>query len=466
MSDIVTRFAPSPTGFLHIGGARTALFNWLIAKNLNGKFLLRIEDTDRKRSTPEAVDAIISGLKWLGIEWNGEPYSQFKRQQRHIEVAKELLVKGMAYECFCTPKELDEMRKKARQNGSSRLYNGLWRDKTRSKAQSKIDPVIRLKVPLEGSTTMNDSIQNSITVSNTTLDDMILLRADGTPTYMLAVVVDDHDMNISHVVRGDDHLTNTFRQIQIYNAMDWELPVFAHMPLLHGQDGNKLSKRHGALGVESYRDMGFLPEAVNNYLLRLGWSHGNDEIIGLEDAIKWFNISNVGKSASRFDLDKLNNINSHYMKQCDNKRLTKLLLPEISKILETELTPEIENRLETGMKILKYRVRNIKELVDNAAIYYKKRPLNLDAIAIKALDEDALETIKKLRASLVNIEPWTVKDLKKTINKMAELYDKKLGKIAQPLRFALCSSMPAPGIFDVMEVLGKEETLGRLDDVL
>ena len=331
---VVTRFAPSPTGFLHIGGARTALFNWLIAKNLNGKFLLRIEDTDRQRSTQEAVEAIIEGLKWLGIEWNGEPYSQFERRERHAEVANKLLSKGLAYRCYCSPEELDHMRKTARKNGSSRLYNGLWRDKTGSAPQNKIEPVIRLKVPLEGATTIKDAIQGSVTVSNNTIDDMILVRADGTPTYMLAVVVDDHDMNISHVVRGDDHLTNTFRQIQIYNAMDWKLPVFAHMPLLHGQDGNKLSKRHGALGVGSYRDMGFLPEAINNYLLRLGWSHGNDEIITLEDAIKWFNISDVGKSASRFDMDKLNSINSHYMKECDNNRLTKLIMPEISNVKE------------------------------------------------------------------------------------------------------------------------------------
>ena len=279
MSKVITRFAPSPTGFLHIGGARTALFNWLTAKNQNGKFLLRIEDTDRKRSTNEAVEAIYSGLKWLGIEWDGEPYSQFEQQERHITIVNQLLAQGKAYHCYCTPEELEEMRKKARAEGKTRLYNGLWRDKHPSNAPKNIEPVIRLKVPLEGNTSFTDRIQGSITVSNETLDDMILLRADRSPTYMLAVVVDDYDMNITHVIRGDDHLTNTFRQIQIYRAMGWRLPTFAHIPLLHGADGTKLSKRHGALGVNAYREMGILPESLKNYLLRLGWSHGNDEII-------------------------------------------------------------------------------------------------------------------------------------------------------------------------------------------
>ena len=369
MSEIITRFAPSPTGFLHIGGARTALFNWLMAKNLNGKFLLRIEDTDRKRSTQEAVDAIITGLQWLGIDWDGEVYSQFERRQRHNTVANELLAKGMAYRCYCTPEELNKMRETARAKGSSRLYNGLWRDKDKSMAPGNISPVIRLKAPLIGETTIEDAIQGSVTVSNETLDDMILLRADGTPTYMLAVVVDDHDMNISHVVRGDDHLTNTFRQIQIYKAMNWSLPIFAHMPLLHGQDGSKLSKRHGALGVDAYRDMGFLPEAVNNYLMRLGWSHGDDEIITQENAISWFDIANIGKSASRFDITKLNNLNGHYMKKCDNDRLVQLMLPEISKLLETELTPQIESRLKDGILDIKYKVSNINEAIDKSVVY-------------------------------------------------------------------------------------------------
>jgi glutamyl-tRNA synthetase len=466
LREIITRFAPSPTGFLHIGGARTALFNWLIAKKLNGKFLLRIEDTDRKRSSQEAVDAIITGLQWLGIDWNGEVYSQFERRQRHAAVATELLAKGMAYRCFCTPEELTKMRETARTAGNSRLYNGLWRDKDESLAPDNISPVIRLKAPLNGKISIDDAIQGSITVSNENLDDMILLRADGTPTYMLAVVVDDHDMNISHVVRGDDHLTNTFRQIQIYRAMNWNLPIFAHMPLLHGQDGAKLSKRHGALGVDAYRDMGFLPEAINNYLMRLGWSHGDDEIITQEDAIRWFDITDVGKSASRFDIDKLNNLNGHYMKKCDNDRLVQLILPEITKLLKIKITPRIKGRLKNGMNSLKYKVCNIKELIDNSIVYCINRPLIIDPKAAKVLDKNGLNIIKTVRANLVNLEPWTDKKLTETIKEFAEKSNTDLGKIAQPLRSALCGSMPASGIFEVMKVLGKEETLDRLNDVL
>jgi glutamyl-tRNA synthetase len=333
-------------------------------------------------------------------------------------------------------------------------------------APDNISPVIRLRAPLNGETTIEDSIQGSVTVSNETLDDMILLRADGTPTYMLAVVVDDHDMNISHVVRGDDHLTNTFRQIQIYKAMDWGLPIFAHMPLLHGQDGSKLSKRHGALGVDAYRDMGFLPEAVNNYLMRLGWSHGDDEIITQENAISWFDIANVGKSASRFDITKLNNLNGHYMKKCDNDRLVQLMLPEISKLLETELTPQIESRLKDGILDIKYKVSTINEAIDKSVVYCVSRPINYDAEALKILDGNSREIIKKVRANLVNLEQWTVENLTKVIHEFAKKSNTGLGKIAQPLRLSLCGSMPATGIFEVMKVLGKEETLGRLDDIL
>ncbi len=466
LSKIITRFAPSPSGFLHIGGARTALFNWLIAKNQGGKFLLRIEDTDRKRSTSEAVDAIFTGLNWLGINWDDEAYSQFERQKNHTIIANELLAKGKAYHCYCSPEELVDMREKARAQGSSRLYNGFWRDKDPLSAPSNIAPVVRLKVPLKGDTSFRDAIQGSVTVSNRTLDDMILIRADGTPTYMLAVVVDDHDMNISHVVRGDDHLTNTFRQIQIYKAMDWDLPIFAHMPLLHGADGGKLSKRHGALGVDAYREMGFLPEAVNNYLLRLGWSHGNDEIISQEDAIKWFDITNVGKSPARFDLDKLNNLNGHYIKKCDNKRLISLIQPEISKLLKTELSREVENRLKNGIENLKFRINNIRELIDNALIYCVNRPIKIEGKSNKILDKNGLNIIKKVRDKLVDLEPWTDENLTKEIHLLAEQSETGLGKIAQPLRSVLCGTMPAPGIFEVMKVLGKEETLGRIDDVL
>jgi glutamyl-tRNA synthetase len=466
LSKVITRFAPSPTGFLHIGGARTALFNWLFAKHHGGKFLLRIEDTDRKRSTDEAVEAILAGMKWLDLNWDGEAYSQFERRDRHIEIANQMLAEGKAYRCYCSPEELTEMREKARAAGSTRLYDGTWRDRDPSEAPGGIDPVIRLKAPLDGETTIDDAIQGTVTVANDTLDDMILLRADGTPTYMLAVVVDDHDMEISHVVRGDDHLTNTFRQIQIYHAMGWPLPIFAHMPLLHGADGAKLSKRHGALGVEAYRDMGFLPEAVNNYLLRLGWSHGDDEFIDREHAIEWFDLEDVGKSASRFDLDKLNNLNSHYINECDTDRLVALVLPEVSKLLDGKMSPEAETRLTNGMNGLKERVSNILELAENAQIYSVIRPLKIEGKAAKNLDESGRQMIEKARKKLADLSPWKQDDLKQMIQAMAEEADIGLGKIAQPIRAALSGSMPSPGIFEVMEILEKEETLARLDDVL
>lgn len=466
MSKVITRFAPSPTGFLHIGGARTALFNWLFAKHHGGTFLLRIEDTDRKRSTEEAVEAILGGMKWLGLDWDGEAYSQFERQQRHSEIANQMLAEGKAYRCYCTPEELTEMRENARAAGNTRLYDGRWRDRDPSDAPEGLDFVVRLKAPLEGKTTIEDAIQGTVTVANETLDDMVLLRADGTPTYMLAVVVDDHDMEISHVVRGDDHLTNTFRQIQIYTAMGWDLPIFAHMPLLHGADGAKLSKRHGALGVEAYRDMGFLPEAVTNYLLRLGWSHGDDEIISREQAIEWFDLDGVGKSASRFDMDKLNNLNSHYINECDNDRLVELVLPEVTKLLDGKLAPDAESRLKIGMTGLKDRAKNILELADNARVYSINRPLVIEGKAAKNLNENGLKMIQESRQKLADLESWDHENLHKTITGIAEAAELGLGKVAQPLRAALSGSMPSPGIFDVMETLGKAETLARLDDVL
>ena len=358
------------------------------------------------------------------------------------------------------------MREKARAMGSSRLYNGLWREKDRASAPSNIDPVIRLKVPLVGSTTFTDAIQGTISVSNDTIDDMILLRADGTPTYMLAVVVDDHEMNISHVIRGDDHLTNTFRQIQIYKAMEWDLPIFAHMPLLHGTDGAKLSKRHGALGVDKYRDMGFLPEAINNYLLRLGWSHGDDEIINQEQAIKWFNIANIGKSAARFDLDKLKNLNSHYIKKSNNERLIELIKPSIRKLLPNDLTTKADSCLKIGIENLKVRASDINELAKNALVYCVDRPIEINDKSSIYLDESGLIFIKIVCDNLEKLEPWNDRSLKETIQSIAEKSEIGLGKIAQPLRSALCGSMPAPGIFEVMNVLGKKETLGRLNDVL
>ena len=465
MPKVVTRFAPSPTGFLHIGGARTALFNWLYAKHHGGEFLLRIEDTDRKRSTDEAVAAIYGGMKWLGLDWDGDAYSQFERRDHHAEIARQLLADGKAYHCYCSPDELTEMRESARAAGSTRLYDGTWRDRDPADAPAGIDPVVRLKATLDGLTSISDAIQGEVTVNNDQMDDMILLRADGTPTYMLAVVVDDHDMGITHVVRGDDHLTNTFRQIQIYHALDWEIPIFAHMPLLHGSDGAKLSKRHGALGVEAYRDMGFLPEALNNYLLRLGWSHGDDEIISQEQAIEWFDLAAVGKGAARFDLDKLSSLNSHYINQADNERLVELILPEVSKLLDGNLSEEAESRLEQGMESLKDRAKNILELAENAVFYAAKRPIKITPKAAKNLDQNGLDMLAKIRTELAKIEIWEQDSIDQIARDVAEKEEVGLGKIAQPLRSALSGSHASPCIFEVMEVLGKEEALARLDDV-
>ena len=465
MPKVVTRFAPSPTGFLHIGGARTALFNWLYAKHHGGEFLLRIEDTDRKRSTDEAVAAIYGGMKWLGLDWDGDAYSQFERRDHHAEIARQLLADGKAYHCYCSPDELTEMRESARAAGSTRLYDGTWRDRDPADAPAGIDPVVRLKATLDGLTSISDAIQGEVTVNNDQMDDMILLRADGTPTYMLAVVVDDHDMGITHVVRGDDHLTNTFRQIQIYHALDWEIPIFAHMPLLHGSDGANLSKRHGALGVEAYRDMGFLPEALNNYLLRLGWSHGDDEIISQEQAIEWFDLAAVGKGAARFDLDKLSSLNSHYINQADNERLVELILPEVSKLLDGNLSEEAESRLEQGMESLKDRAKNILELAENAVFYAAKRPIKITPKAAKNLDQNGLDMLAKIRTELAKIEIWEQDSIDQIARDVAEKEEVGLGKIAQPLRSALSGSHASPGIFEVMEVLGKEEALARLDDV-
>tara|TARA_B100000315_G_scaffold259500_1_gene315794 strand:+ start:2188 stop:3591 length:1404 start_codon:yes stop_codon:yes gene_type:complete len=466
LSKVVTRFAPSPTGFLHIGGARTALFNWLYAKHHGGEFLLRIEDTDRKRSTDEAVAAIYSSMKWLGLDWDGDAYSQFERRDRHSEVARQLLESGNAYHCYCSPEELTEMRESARAAGSTRLYDGTWRNRDPSDAPAGIDPVIRLKAPEDGETSISDAIQSDVTVDNNQMDDMILLRADGTPTYMLAVVVDDHDMGITHVIRGDDHLTNTFRQIQIYNALGWELPIFAHMPLLHGSDGAKLSKRHGALGVEAYRDMGFLPEALNNYLLRLGWSHGDDEIISQEQAIEWFELDAIGKGASQFDLDKLSSLNSHYINQADTGRLVELILPEVAKLLDGNIAEEAETRLTRGMDSLKDRAKNIIKLAENAAFYAANRPIEISPKAAKNLAQDGLEMLAKARAELAKIDAWDHDTINQIARHVAENEDVGLGKIAQPLRSALSGSHASPGIFEVMEILGKDETLARLDDAL
>jgi len=463
---VVTRFAPSPTGFLHIGGARTALFNYLYAKHMGGKFLLRIEDTDRQRSTQEAVDAISAGLKWLGLDWDGEAVSQFSRAARHAEVAEELLAKGKAYKCYCTPEDLTEMREAAKAAGQPMRYNGLWRDRDPSEAPAGVDPVVRIKAEHAGDTVVEDMIQGKVTVSNAEIDDFVILRGDGTPTYMLAVVVDDHDMGVTHVVRGDDHLTNTFRQMQIYDAMGWERPVFAHMPLLHGSDGKKLSKRHGALGVEAYRDMGLLPEAVNNYLMRLGWGHGDDEIFSREQAIEWFDVTDVGKAAARFDADKLASINAHYMREADDQRLFELIWPGVVELLDGKLAEDAAERILTGMSDLKARAKNTLELTENAAFYARVRPLEMNEKAAKLLNDEGLNVLRQILDVLAEFKNWRSEPLQDAAKAFAEQADLKLGKVAQPLRAALTGSNVSPGVFEVMEILGKEECLGRLNDAL
>ncbi|MFQ5467137.1 MAG: glutamate--tRNA ligase, partial [Kiloniellaceae bacterium] len=386
---VVTRFAPSPTGFLHIGGARTALFNWLFAHHAGGVFRLRIEDTDRKRSTDEAIGAILDGLAWLGLDWDDEVVYQSARMERHAAVARALLDKGLAYRCYCAPEELAEMRRAAHTAGSARLYDGRWRDRDPAEAPPGVAPVIRLKMPHEGETEIGDLVQGPVTVANAQLDDMVLLRADGTPTYMLSVVVDDHDMGVTHVIRGDDHLTNAFRQTQLFRAMDWPTPAFAHIPLIHGPDGAKLSKRHGALGVEAYRDMGYLPEALRNYLLRLGWSHGDDEIIGTEQAVRWFGLDGVGRAPARFDLARLSNLNGHYLRRADDERLTRLVLPGLAEMLDGKLAEDAPSRIKKGMPGLKERAKTVKELTEHAMFYARKRPQPLTEKAARVLDGEA-----------------------------------------------------------------------------
>ncbi len=459
-SQIVTRFAPSPTGFLHIGGARTALFNMLYARHSGGKYLLRIEDTDRKRSSPEAIDAILEGLDWLGLSPDEEPVFQSKNLERHSAIARQLLEEGKAYYCYCTPEELTEMRETARAEGRSPRYDGRWRDRDAADAPKDVPPVIRFKAPLDGETVIGDLVQGEVRVENTQLDDMILLRADGTPTYMLSVVVDDHDMGITHAIRGDDHLTNAFRQTQLFSALGWEMPVYAHIPLIHGPDGTKMSKRHGALGVEAYRDMGYLPEALLNYLMRLGWSHGDDEIISLDQAIEWFDIADVNKGAARFDFDKLGALNGHYINTADDERLISLIGGE------SPVGEGAKERLKKGLPGLRDRAKTISELTEKASLYIINRPIEIDAKAGKLLTPEALDILNKLTPRLSALPEWNEESIEAEIRAFIEDQELKLGNVAQPLRAALCGTTTSPGIFEVVYALGREEALGRLADAI
>jgi len=459
---VVTRFAPSPTGFLHIGGARTALFNWLYARHTGGRLVLRIEDTDRKRSTPDAIEAILSGLRWLELDWDGDVVHQFTRADRHAEVARSLLAEGKAYLCYCTPEELDAMRQQARAEGRRMLYDGRWRDRDPADAPPEVEPVVRFKAPRNGDTRIEDLVQGPVTVANDQMDDMVLLRADGTPTYMLSVVVDDHDMAVTHVIRGDDHLTNAFRQYHLYDALAWEAPAFAHIPLIHGPDGAKLSKRHGALGIEAYRDMGYLPEALRNYLLRLGWSHGDEEIISTGQAIEWFDLDAVGKAAARFDFAKLDSLNGHYIRAADDGRLLDLLCPPLEAMLGQAVDDAGRERLRAALPGLKPRAETLRALAENAAFYLREAPLPLTGKAAKLLSPEARGYLGQLQGVLAGQDDWSATALESLMREFADSRELKLGAIAQPLRAALTGSTASPGLFEVMAVLGRAECLNRL----
>lgn len=465
---VVTRFAPSPTGFLHIGGARTALFNWLYARHTAGKMLLRIEDTDRARSTDEATDAILEGLEWLGLKWDEEPVSQFARAERHREVAMELLKNGKAYRCYASQEELAEMREQARAEGRPPRYDGRWRDRDPSDAPEGVDPVIRIKAPGNGDTVVHDVVQGDVRFPNKDLDDFIILRSDGSPTYMHAVVVDDHDMGVTHIIRGDDHLTNAARQMLIYEAMGWDIPIMAHIPLIHGQDGAKLSKRHGALGVEAYRAMGYLPAALRNYLARLGWSHGDDEVMSTENLVEWFDIADINKGAARFDFKKLEAINGIHIRESGDLALTETLVATWPH-LETEIKPELPlpdgryQQLVAAMPGLKQRAKTLSELADGTAFLFATRPLPLDEKASSILSNSS-EILRNAHEELSLIDAWTGESIEQTIRELADRMDIKLGKVAQPLRAALTGRAVSPGVFDVLAVLGRDESLLRIAD--
>jgi glutamyl-tRNA synthetase len=466
---VVTRFAPSPTGFLHIGGARTALFNWLYARGRGGKMLLRIEDTDRERSTKAAVDAILDGLSWLGLDWDGEAIYQFARSARHREMAEQLLATGHAYRCYATPEELAQMREAARREGRAKLYDGRWRDRDPKEAPPAVKPTIRLKAPLSGETVIEDQVQGRVVWQNENLDDLVLLRSDGTPTYMLAVVVDDHDMAVTHIIRGDDHLTNAARQKQIYEALGWPVPVMAHIPLIHGPDGSKLSKRHGALGVDAYRAMGYLPAAMRNYLVRLGWSHGDQEIFSTDEMIAAFDLPQIGRSPARFDFAKLESLNGHYIRQSDDAVLLdsiEKLLPHLAEgeDLAAKLSPRLRQQWIAAMPSLKERAKTLLDIIDGAKFLFADRPIPIDDKAKALLTPDARALLSGIASELAAIEPWTSEATEHAVRTFAEHKGAKLGSVAQPLRAALTGRTTSPGIFEVLAVLGKAESLARIGD--
>ena len=453
---VVTRFAPSPTGYLHIGGARTALFNWLFARHHGGKYLLRIEDTDRARSTEPAIEAIFDGLSWLGLAGDEDAVFQFARSPRHAEVAAQLLDSGNAYRCYLTPEELSARREKAQAERLPFRIDSEWREASPDTWPADAPYVVRIKAPRDGETVIDDQVQGTVTVANAEIDDFVILRSDGTPTYMLAVVVDDHDMGVTHVIRGDDHLNNAFRQLVIIRAMGWPEPVYGHVPLIHGSDGAKLSKRHGALGVDSYRDdMGILPEALFNYLLRLGWGHGDDEIIDRDQAVDWFDIAHVGKSPSRFDIAKLQNLNGHYLREADDARLAGLVADRMEGNVDIGL-------LAKAMPVLKVRAKDLNELASGAAFLFANRPLAIDEKASALLTEEARLVLGRIAVALGEHTDWTTEALEVRVKALAGEWGLGLGKLAQPLRAALTGQTTSPGIFDVLVLLGREESLARI----
>ncbi|HUO53833.1 MAG TPA: glutamate--tRNA ligase [Rhodoblastus sp.] len=471
---VVTRFAPSPTGYLHIGGARTALFNWLLARQTGGKMLLRIEDTDRERSTESAIAAIIDGMKWLGLEWDGDTIYQFARAPRHREVAEDMLAKGAAYKCYASPEELEDMRELARKEGRPPRYDGRWRDLGGTEAEEKAinegrKPVVRLKAPREGETVIADKVQGTVSFPNKDLDDLILLRSDGTPTYMLAVVVDDHDMGVTQIIRGDDHLTNAARQTHIYQAMGWDIPAFAHIPLIHGPDGAKMSKRHGALGVDAYRAMGYLPEALRNYLARLGWSQGDREFFSTDELIEAFSLDQVHRSPARFDYVKLENMNGHYMRAMDDSVLLDQFVAALPFLPNgAEIADKLDDaktaQLARAMAGLKERAKTLIELADGARFLFAQRPLDYDEKARDLLNEAGRGHLAALLPRLAELPGWTAAAAEAAVRAYVADSGAKLGQIAQPLRAALTGRATSPGIFDVLETLGREESLGRIED--
>ena len=463
MSQVVTRIAPSPTGFMHIGTARTALFNWLYARGRNGKFYIRIEDTDRKRSTAEANEVIINGLNWLGLDYDGDIVSQFERAPRHVEIAEKLLKNGKAYKCFASSEEIQIFKETALKSGASTLFKSPWRNADPS-SHPDSPYVIRIKAPETGETIIQDEVQGKISIKNNQLDDMVLLRSDGSPVYMLAVVVDDHDMGITHVIRGDDHLNNAARQNLIYEALEWNIPVYAHIPLIHGEDGKKMSKRHGATSIEEYELSGYPARGLRNYLARLGWSHGDEEYFTDQQALEWFNLVDIGKSAARFDLKKLQFLSGQHLKNSDDAALLHETLQFLTKVKKQSLSKDKIQLLNKGLYCLKDRVKTLSELIEKASFILNSRPIEMSSDARLSLDETGLEMLDALTPHLQNAT-WTRKELEQICNNIAESFGVKFGKLASPIRSALSGQTKTPSVFDMMLVLGRNETIARLTNV-